>query len=156
MESFMSTLGGRRAKDAVAAAQDVMYDAWDQSSKRARVDLAHKALAISPLCADAYVLLAEEEAKSAEEALELFRKGVEVGEQALGPAGFKEGSDPKAREFARDALRANKHFLQFWPAARRPSRPRAVILLWAERTRQHTTSKNGASTGTPLPVRSTG
>jgi tetratricopeptide (TPR) repeat protein len=90
MESFMSTLGGRRAKDAVAAAQDVMYDAWDQSSKRARVDLAHKALAISPLCADAYVLLAEEEAESAEEALELFRKGVEVGERALGPAGFKE------------------------------------------------------------------
>jgi tetratricopeptide (TPR) repeat protein len=67
-----------------------MYDAWDQSSPRARVDLAHKALAISPLCADAYVLLAEEEAKSAEEALELFRKGVEAGEQALGPAGFKE------------------------------------------------------------------
>ncbi len=90
MESFMSAIGGRQAKDAVAAAQDVMYDAWDQSSKRARVDLAHKALAISPLCADAYILLAEEEAKSAEEALEYFRKGVEAGKQALGPAGFKE------------------------------------------------------------------
>jgi tetratricopeptide (TPR) repeat protein len=90
MESFMLAIGGRQAKDAVAAAQDVMYDAWDQSSKRARVDLAYKALAISPLCADAYVLLAEEEAKSAEEALEYFRKGVEAGKQALGPAGFKE------------------------------------------------------------------
>jgi tetratricopeptide (TPR) repeat protein len=90
MESLMSALGGRRAADAVAAAQDVMYDAWDQSNRRARVELAHKALAISPLCADAYVLLAEEEAKSAEEALNLFRKGVEAGEQALGPAGFKE------------------------------------------------------------------
>jgi tetratricopeptide (TPR) repeat protein len=41
------------------------------------------------VCADAYVLLAEEEAKSAEEALEYFRHGVEAGKQALGPAGFK-------------------------------------------------------------------
>jgi ST7 protein len=46
-----------------------MYSAWDQSSKRSRIDLARKALAISPLCADAYVLLAEEEAKSPQEAL---------------------------------------------------------------------------------------
>jgi tetratricopeptide (TPR) repeat protein len=89
MEGFLSTIGGRQSEEAVAAAQDLMYSAWDQSSKRARIDLARKALAISPLCADAYVLLAEEEAKSAEEALEFFRKGVEAGEQALGAAGFK-------------------------------------------------------------------
>jgi tetratricopeptide (TPR) repeat protein len=81
---------GRQTEDAVAAAQAIIYDAWDQSSRGARVALAHKALATSPLCADAYVLLAEEEAKSAEEALALFRKGVAAGEQALGPAGFKE------------------------------------------------------------------
>lgn len=89
-ESWMSRIAGEQFEDPVAAAQDVMYDAWDQSDAQARVALAHKALAISPLCADAYVLLAEEAAKSAEEALELFRKGVEAGEQALGPAGFKE------------------------------------------------------------------
>ncbi len=64
MEGFMSTFGGRQAKDAVTAAQEIMYDAWDQSSPRARVALARKALAVSPLCADAYVLLAEEEGKS--------------------------------------------------------------------------------------------
>jgi tetratricopeptide (TPR) repeat protein len=90
MEGFMSAIGGRRANDATAKAQEVMYDAWDQTSPPARVALAHKALAISPLCADAYVLLAEEEAKSAEEALEYYRKGVEAGGQALGPKGFKE------------------------------------------------------------------
>jgi tetratricopeptide (TPR) repeat protein len=89
MEGFLSTIGGRQTEDAVAAAQDLMYSAWDQSSKRARIELARKALAISPLCADAYVLLAEEDAKSAQEALEFFRKGVEAGETALGPAGFK-------------------------------------------------------------------
>jgi hypothetical protein len=53
------------------------------------VALAHKALTISPLCADAYVLLAEEEAKSVEEALEYYRKGVEAGVQVLGPKGSR-------------------------------------------------------------------
>ena len=90
MEGFMSAIGGRRANDATARAQEVMYDAWDQTTAPARIALARKALAISPLCADAYVLLAEEDAKSAEEALEYYRKGVEAGEQALGPKGFKE------------------------------------------------------------------
>jgi hypothetical protein len=47
------------------------------------------ALGISPLCADAYVLLAEE-AQSIEEARDLYAKGVEAGELALGPQGFEE------------------------------------------------------------------
>jgi len=89
IEGLLSAVGGRATEDALAAAQDLMYSAWDQSNKRARIDLARKALTISPLCADAYVLLAEEEAKSAQEALDFFRKGVEAGEQALGPTGFK-------------------------------------------------------------------
>src|SRR5271166_1922225 len=92
MEGFMSAIGSGRTKDATARAQDVMYDAWEQTSRRARVALAHKALAISPFCADAYVLLAQEEAKSAEAALELYRKGVAAGEHALGREGFKEYS----------------------------------------------------------------
>jgi tetratricopeptide (TPR) repeat protein len=90
MEAFMSAISGREADDAMAEAQQVMYGAWDQTSSRARIALAHKALAISPLCADAYVLLAEEEAKSVDEALEYYRKGVEVAEQTLGTKGFKE------------------------------------------------------------------
>jgi tetratricopeptide (TPR) repeat protein len=90
MEGVMSAIGESRSEDATAQAQDVMYDAWEQTNRRARVALAHKALAISPLCADAYVLLAEEDAKSAAEALAYYRKGVEAGEQALGPKGFKQ------------------------------------------------------------------
>src|SRR5437773_11380365 len=77
MEGFMSAIGGRQANDATAKAQQVMYDAWDQTNPSVRVALAHKALAISPLCADAYVLLAEQGAQSAEEALEYYQKGVE-------------------------------------------------------------------------------
>jgi hypothetical protein len=72
MEGFMSAIGRRRANDVISKAQAVMYDAWDQTSPRARVAFAHKALAISPLRADAYVLLAEEDAKSVEEALDYY------------------------------------------------------------------------------------
>ncbi len=59
----MSAIGAPRAKSATDKAQDVMYQAWDQAEPRKRIALANKALTISPLCADAYVLLAEEKAK---------------------------------------------------------------------------------------------
>ncbi len=90
MESFMSAIGAPRAKSATDKAQDVMYQAWDQAEPRKRIALANKALTISPLCADAYVLLAEEKANSAKEALEYYRKGVDAGIQALGTKAFNE------------------------------------------------------------------
>lgn len=49
-----------------------------------------KALKVSTDCADAYVLLAEEDARSLEEAKELYRKGVEAGERALERETFEE------------------------------------------------------------------
>jgi tetratricopeptide (TPR) repeat protein len=90
MEKFLSAVGGRSADQALAQAQDVLYEAWDQTTSRARVALAKKALKISPLCADAYVLLAEEEAQSAEAARDYYQRGVEAGELALGPEGFED------------------------------------------------------------------
>src|SRR5207249_2047589 len=60
MESFLAAITGRRGDEATAKAQDVMYEAWERTTSRSRIALAHKALGISPLCADAYVLLAEE------------------------------------------------------------------------------------------------
>ena len=89
MESFLAAIAGHRGDDATAKAQDVMYEAWERTTSRSRIALARKALGISPLCADAYVLLAEE-ARSIEEAEGLYAKGVEAGELALGPRGFKE------------------------------------------------------------------
>jgi hypothetical protein len=44
---------------------------------------------ISPLCADAYSILAEE-ARSVEEARDLYARGVEAGELALGRKGSKQ------------------------------------------------------------------
>ena len=90
MECFLSTVTGRQTNNATDKAQQVMYNAWEQTDPSKRIALALKALALSPLCADAYVLLAEESAQSAEEALEYYRRGVEAGERALGPKGFKE------------------------------------------------------------------
>ncbi|MGX9182028.1 hypothetical protein [Mesorhizobium sp. BHbdii] len=92
MEGFMASLaGGRlRGSDPVEAAQHIMYEAWEATTRSKRIALARKALKVSPLCADAYVLLAEEEAKSVEEALTWYQKGVEAGEQALGAEGFEE------------------------------------------------------------------
>ena len=86
MEGFMAGLFGRveaSANGAVDDAQEMMYQAWDACGAE-RVALARAALDISPLCADAYVLLAEEEAGSQTEALALYGKGVEAGEHALG------------------------------------------------------------------------
>jgi len=40
-------------------------------------------LSISPDCADAYNLLAEEEAKTLEEAKDLYQKGMEAGRRAI-------------------------------------------------------------------------
>ncbi len=70
-------------------AQEIMYDAWDASGQR-RVKLAREALAISEDCADAYVLLAEESARSLTKAKELYEAGVKAGERALGPDAFQE------------------------------------------------------------------
>lgn len=74
----------------LAQAQDVMYQAWDATGSKQRIALAKKALAISEDCADAYMLLAEETAKSIQEAMALYEKAVKAGERALGPEAFEE------------------------------------------------------------------
>ncbi len=74
---------------AIDKAQDIIYDALERATARSRMALARKALAITPLCADAYCILAEE-ARSVEETRDLYARGVEAGELALGRKGFKE------------------------------------------------------------------
>lgn len=70
-------------------AQEKMYEAWGATGKR-RVKLAREALEISPDCADAYVLLAEETTRTPEEAREFYEQGVKAGERALGLEAFEE------------------------------------------------------------------
>ncbi len=77
----------RRTKQEIA--QDFMYDAWDVEKRKKRIELAQKALSIFPDCADAYNLLAEDEAKTLEDAKTLYQEGMERGRKALGK-NFKE------------------------------------------------------------------
>lgn len=95
MESQMAGITGmyrgEEDDDPLAEAQRLMWDAFGERDPRKKVSLARQALKLSPDCADAYVLLAELAARTPEEAAELYRKGVEAGERALGPEFFEEG-----------------------------------------------------------------
>jgi len=92
LEQTLAQTGGRVPEQAagspVEQAQNVMYEAWDAQGS-VRVALARRALEISADCADAYVLLAEETAHTAEEARELYAQGVAAGERALGETTFR-------------------------------------------------------------------
>lgn len=68
-------------------AQDLMYEAWDTDGPE-RAKMAREALKLSRDCADAYVLLAEEE-RELDKALDLYAQGVAAGERALGKHAFK-------------------------------------------------------------------
>jgi tetratricopeptide (TPR) repeat protein len=70
-------------------AQQRIYDAVDAEGAR-KLELAREALTISPDCADAYTLLAEDAAEGGdlEEARRLYEDGVHAGERALGVERF--------------------------------------------------------------------
>jgi tetratricopeptide (TPR) repeat protein len=67
-------------------AQGIFYRALEHKGQR-RVELARKALAVSPDCADAYVLLAEE-TPDPKAARSLYEQGVVAAERAIGPERF--------------------------------------------------------------------
>lgn len=69
---------------ALQKAQQIMYGAWDEQNPARRITLAKRALQTSSNCADAYVLLAEEEAQTPQQALKYYQAGVEAGRRALG------------------------------------------------------------------------
>jgi tetratricopeptide (TPR) repeat protein len=78
------------AQSPLEKAQELIYDAWEMQNRRDMVKLARQALDISPDCADAYVILAEDTVWSIEEAMKLYQAGVEAGERALGAKMFAE------------------------------------------------------------------
>src|SRR5487761_2734712 len=86
----MARKSAESAQDALDRAQDLIYQAWDARTAKRRIALAEKALAISPLCADAYVLLAEHAEGNSEAELDLWRRGVEAGRQALDETVFED------------------------------------------------------------------
>ena len=89
MRRHLAGMFGSGEETPLTKAQDLMDKAFESHDPKKRVEIARKALEISPDCADAYVMLAEE-TKSRRESLELFEKGVAAGERALGPEAFQE------------------------------------------------------------------
>jgi len=79
-------------RNALERAQDLIYEAWEAHSLEAGVALARRALEVSPDCADAYVYLAAHTARSHREAMDLYQKGIEAGERALGEEFFQENA----------------------------------------------------------------
>ena len=86
---FPIGLPGDGEEGALRRAQELVYDAWEAGTARERVRLARQALALSELCADAHVLLAENAARTTVEARDHYRRGVVAGEKALGPEAFE-------------------------------------------------------------------
>ncbi len=79
----------RSKKQMLEEAQNLIYDAWESSPARA-IKLATQALDLSPDCTDAYLLLAELEARTTRDRIDLIRKGLEVGRRSLGKKFFQE------------------------------------------------------------------
>lgn len=76
----------------LAKAQEMIYQAWEITDPIERVEIAEEALEISKLCADAWVLLAEDAADSPAQEVEFFQNGVTAGEDALGKQFFEKES----------------------------------------------------------------
>lgn len=74
---------------ALDLAQEKAFEAMEAPRAADRIALAKEALALSPLCSDAHLVLARE-ATDADEALELYRRAVAVGAEALGETAFQD------------------------------------------------------------------
>ena len=90
MEGMWRELGAGPEDEALGEAQDLIYEAWEAADGRSRYALARRALKISPLCADAWLILAERPSLSAPDRREFLERGVKAGELALGEDGFTE------------------------------------------------------------------
>lgn len=87
MRAWLARVGVEAAERATDAAQDLVYDAWEARDAVERYRLALEALAQSPVCGDAFNVLA---GIMPEHAPELFATGMVAAELALGPQRFAE------------------------------------------------------------------
>ncbi|MGD9681892.1 MAG: hypothetical protein AB7W16_11975 [Candidatus Obscuribacterales bacterium] len=71
-------------RTALDKAQMLVYRAFEETSQKKRISMAERALEVSPDCADAYIILAEDKARDAEQEIDFYRRAVEAGQRALG------------------------------------------------------------------------
>jgi tetratricopeptide (TPR) repeat protein len=79
-----SPAGLERTPSPLEQAQDLYFRACLAPSKAGQIRHAQRAIATSPLCADAYTLLGEHEEPGSDEQLELFMIAQNAGRQAIG------------------------------------------------------------------------
>jgi len=77
-------------QDMLHKAQELVYEAWETENTKKRIKLAKQALDISPNCADAYLILADDLADTAMEQKSYYKLAITAGESALGEEFFKE------------------------------------------------------------------
>jgi tetratricopeptide (TPR) repeat protein len=87
MQTWLARVGVEAADLATDAAQQIIYDAWEAQHIAERHRLALAALDQSPLCGDAFNILA---GIMPEHAAALFERGMVAAELALGPQRFAE------------------------------------------------------------------
>jgi len=75
--------------EALDLAQEKAFDAMEASTRASRIALAREALALSARCADAYLILARE-TRGSDEKLDLYRRAVAAGTEAVGEAAFRD------------------------------------------------------------------
>lgn len=81
---------GAEALSEESRAMDLVYQAWEEGSKSKRVKLAKQALVLSPDCADAYLILAQDATRDYKERETYIKQAVQAGERMIGEKEFKE------------------------------------------------------------------
>ena len=78
------------ATPSLGRAQSLVHQAWESPDPMDRISLAKQALKVSPDCADAYGILAEDSAQTWREALAFYRQSAAAAERVLGEQVFAE------------------------------------------------------------------
>ena len=77
-------------RDAIGEAQQLVYDAWEETDRPRRHALARRALTLSPLCADAWLLLSDLRNLSVEARREFLTRAICAGRLAIGERAFRD------------------------------------------------------------------
>jgi tetratricopeptide (TPR) repeat protein len=88
VRKFFASPRGKKPRSPLALAQEIADLAWETPQPQEQLDLARQALSVSPDCADAYVLLANQ-ATSRDQARQLLEAGVAAGQRAMGAKTFE-------------------------------------------------------------------
>ncbi len=102
------TSGRGKLRSPLAIAQEIADLAWETPRPQEQAELARQALSVSPDCADAYVILANQ-AASRDLARQLLEEGVAAGQRAIGTKTFENSTghfwlDQRTRPYMRARL----------------------------------------------------